>query len=169
MSKPIPSPSKLNESPSLKTLTLSIVNRILPIHPSVAWKPHYVVQARAAQSRACWKSNFSSGTRVKWAKYCIREEVMLEPLDRCRRDSTLFQFTTKRLRDFIDPNHLLLQIDAQFNFAELVAPLEANYCPDNGRPAVYPEVLVRALLISALYNITSLVTYTPAYDCCIVL
>ena len=28
---------------------------------------------------------------------------MLEPLDRCRRDSTLFQFTSKRLRDFIDP------------------------------------------------------------------
>ena len=33
---------------------------------------------------------------------------MLEPLDRCRRDSTLFQFTSKRLRDFIDPNHLLI-------------------------------------------------------------
>ena len=31
---------------------------------------------------------------------------MLEPLDRCRRDSTLFQFTTKRLRDFIDPDLL---------------------------------------------------------------
>ena len=28
---------------------------------------------------------------------------MLEPLDRCRRDSILFQFTTKQLRDFIDP------------------------------------------------------------------
>ncbi len=34
--------------------------------------------------------------------------MMLEPLDRCRRDSTLFQFTTKQLRDFIDPNHLLI-------------------------------------------------------------
>ena len=36
---------------------------------------------------------------------------MLEPPGRCRRDSTLFQFTTKQLRDFIDPNHLLIQID----------------------------------------------------------
>ena len=80
---------------------------------------------------------------------------MLEPLDRCRRDSTLFQFTTKRLRDFIDPNHLLVQIDERFDFIEVVEPLEANYCPDNGRPAIHPEVLVRALLISALYNITS--------------
>lgn len=80
---------------------------------------------------------------------------MLEPLDRYRRDSTLFQFTTKRLRDFIDPNHLLVEIDEKFDFAKLVEPLEGNYCADNGRPAIHPEVLVRALLISALYNITS--------------
>ena len=36
---------------------------------------------------------------------------MLEPLDRHRRDSALFQLTTKQLRDFIDPNHLPIQID----------------------------------------------------------
>lgn len=80
---------------------------------------------------------------------------MLEPLDRHSRDSTLFQFTTKRLRDFIDPNHLLIQIDKQFDFARLVKPLEDYYCRDNGRPAVHPEVLVRALLISSLYNVSS--------------
>jgi len=80
---------------------------------------------------------------------------MLEPLDRYRRDSTLFQFTSRRLRDFIDPNHVLLQIDEKFDFAKLVEPLEDSYCPDNGRPAIHPEVLVRALLLSALYNITS--------------
>ena len=28
---------------------------------------------------------------------------MLGPLDCCRRDSGLFHFTSKRLRDFIDP------------------------------------------------------------------
>ena len=33
---------------------------------------------------------------------------MIEPLDRSRRDSTLFQFTSRQLRDFIDPNHLLI-------------------------------------------------------------
>jgi transposase len=80
---------------------------------------------------------------------------MLEPLDRYRRDSTLFQFTTKRLRDFIDPAHLLIPIDEKVDFAKLVEPLESNYSVDNGRPAIHPEVLVRALLISALYNITS--------------
>ncbi len=34
---------------------------------------------------------------------------MLEPLDRCRKESTLFQFTSKRLREFINPNHLLIR------------------------------------------------------------
>ena len=46
---------------------------------------------------------------------------MLEPLDRCRRDSTLFQFATKQLRDFIDPDHLLIRIDEQMDFAKLTA------------------------------------------------
>ena len=44
---------------------------------------------------------------------------MLEPLDRCRRDSTLFQLTNKRLRDFVDLNHLLIQIDEHLDFANL--------------------------------------------------
>ena len=30
---------------------------------------------------------------------------MIEPLDHSCRDSTLLQFTSKQLRDFIDPNH----------------------------------------------------------------
>ena len=85
----------------------------------------------------------------------MRSEAMLDPLDRHSRDSTLFQFTTKRLRDFIDPNHLLIQIDEQFDFQKLVKPLEDYYCRDNGRPAIHPEVLVRALLISSLYNVSS--------------
>ena len=79
----------------------------------------------------------------------------IEPLDRSRRDSTLFQFTTKQLRDFIDPNHLLIRIDERLDFAKLVAPLEECYRPDFGRPAIHPEVMVRALLICSLYNIAS--------------
>lgn len=76
---------------------------------------------------------------------------MLDPLDRHSRDSTLFQFTIRRLRVFIDPKHLLIQIDKQFDFQKLVEPLEDYYCRDNGRPDIHPEVL----LISSLYNITS--------------
>ena len=80
---------------------------------------------------------------------------MLEPLGRFPRDSTLFQFTEKRLRDFIDPEHLLIRIDEQLDFAKLVARLENRYCRDQGRPAIHPEVVVRALLICSLYNIAS--------------
>ena len=69
--------------------------------------------------------------------------------------NTLFQFTTKCLRDFIDPRHLVIQIDEQSDFAKLVEPLEDYYCRDNGRPSVHPEVLVRALLIFSLYNVSS--------------
>ena len=54
---------------------------------------------------------------------------MLKPLDLHRRASTLFQFTTRRLRDFIDPDHLLIHIDEQFDFARPVAPLEERYYP----------------------------------------
>ena len=87
---------------------------------------------------------------------------MIEPLDRHRRDSTLFPFTTKQLRDFIDPNHLLIRIDEQPDFGKLVAPLEGYYCPDFGRPAIHPEVLVRTLLICSLYNISSCRRLCPA-------
>ena len=80
---------------------------------------------------------------------------MLGPLDCCRRNSTLFQFTKQRPRDFIDPEHLLIQIDERLDFGKLVAPLEARYCADFGRPAIHPEVMVRALLICSLYNIAS--------------
>ena len=59
------------------------------------------------------------------------------------------------LRDFIDPHHLLIQIDERFDFPRLAEPLEDYYCRDNGRPAIHPEVLLRDLLISSLYNITS--------------
>ena len=80
---------------------------------------------------------------------------MIERLDRSRRDSALFQFTTRQLRDFIDPNHLLIRIDEQLDFVRQVAPLEDCYCPDFGRPAIHPEVMVRALLTCPWYNIAS--------------
>ena len=51
---------------------------------------------------------------------------MTELLDRYSMDSRLFQFTTKRLRDFIDPNHLSIQIEEKFDFAKLVKPLKPS-------------------------------------------
>jgi transposase len=80
---------------------------------------------------------------------------MLRPIDRTRRDSPLYLGSARTLRDFIDPKHLLLKIDANFDFASLVEFLQERYSPHLGRPAIHPEVLIRALLLSAIYNITS--------------
>ncbi len=87
---------------------------------------------------------------------------MLEPLDRSRRDSTLFQFTTKRLRDLIDPNRPLIRTGEQPDFVKRAAPREERCCPDFGRPAIHPHVMVRALLICSLYNIASFRRLCPA-------
>ncbi len=75
--------------------------------------------------------------------------AMLEPLDRCRRDSTLLRFTSRRLRDFIVPNHLLIQIDEELDFAKLVAPWRSGIAPTSAAP----PSMVRALLICSVYNI----------------
>ena len=86
---------------------------------------------------------------------------MILAVDKTRRDSELFQFSPKPLRDYIAPNHILLKIDALFDFSYVVDLVKPYYCPDNGRGAIHPEVLLRALstltkrLIGCIYNITS--------------
>ena len=80
---------------------------------------------------------------------------MLKPIDRERRDGPLYPSSDRNLRGFIDPKHLLLKIDANFDFVILTEFIEAKYDPAVGRPAVHPEVLVRALLLDAIYNVGS--------------
>jgi IS5 family transposase len=79
---------------------------------------------------------------------------MLKPLDDTRRDGPLYPGSTKTLRDFIDPKHLL-KVDANFDFEALVEFIGDKYDPAIGRPAIHPEVLVRALLLDAIYDIGS--------------
>lgn len=67
----------------------------------------------------------------------------------------MFQFNTRQLRDFIDPNHRLIRFDEQLDFVRLVEPSEDCYCSTFGRLAIYPAVMVRALWICSLYNIAS--------------
>ena len=84
---------------------------------------------------------------------------MIFSIDRTRRDTTLFQFSAKPLRDFIDPNHVLLKIDETFDLEEFVKPLERYYCEDNGRPAIHPDVLAAEItenLQSALEQFNSI-------------
>jgi transposase len=77
---------------------------------------------------------------------------MLHPIDRSLRDGPLYPGSPRSLRDCIDPKHLLIRIDAAFDFAGLVAHLEDFYAPI-GRPGVHPEILLRALLLDAIYEI----------------
>ena len=48
----------------------------------------------------------------------------IKPLDSSRRGSTLFQFTTERLRHLIDPNHLLIRTHEA---GSLIACLRCGY------------------------------------------
>ena len=49
---------------------------------------------------------------LQWRVNQLRgDRGMLKPLDGCRRDSTLFQFTARRLRGFFDADHPLICID----------------------------------------------------------
>jgi len=80
---------------------------------------------------------------------------MILPLDKTRRDSELFQYSPKPLRAYIAPNHILLKIDELFDFSYVVDLVKPYYCPDNGRAAIHPEVLLRALLIGCIHNVAS--------------
>jgi transposase len=80
---------------------------------------------------------------------------MILPLDKTKRDSVLFQFSVKPLRAYIAPNHILLKIDELFDFSYVVDLVKPYYCPNNGRAAVHPEVLLRALLIGCIHNMAS--------------
>ncbi len=80
---------------------------------------------------------------------------MILPLDKTRRDSELFQYSAKPLRAYISPNHILLKIDEFFDFSYVVELVKPFYCVDNGRAAIHPEILLRALLIGCIHDITS--------------
>lgn len=80
---------------------------------------------------------------------------MLEPMDWLGRDSTLFRFTTRRLRSLVDPDPLPTRADQEFDSGRLMASLGDHYCPGNGRPAIHSDVMIRALLIRSPYNISS--------------
>jgi transposase len=80
---------------------------------------------------------------------------MLKPIDRARRDGPLYPGSPKTLADFIERKHLLRRIDANFDFAFLVEFLHEKYDSWIGRPAIHPEVVIRAFILLAVYNLPS--------------
>ena len=80
---------------------------------------------------------------------------MLRPLDRTRRDGPLYPGSSRTLRELLEPTHLLLQIEEAIDLAALAGDLESFYDRGRGRPAIHPEVVLRALLLAAFYQVPS--------------
>ncbi len=59
------------------------------------------------------------------------------------------------LEQLVPPDHLLRKVDAAIDFGFIRALTESLYCPDNGRPAIPPEQLFKALFVGYLFGIRS--------------
>ncbi len=59
------------------------------------------------------------------------------------------------LEQMIPENHLLRRIDRAVDFSFIHKLCEPLYCPDNGRPAIDPELLFRMIFIGYLYGVRS--------------
>jgi transposase len=59
------------------------------------------------------------------------------------------------LEELVPSNHLLRQIEAALDFSFIRERVRHLYCADNGRPALDPVLLFKALLIGYLFGIRS--------------
>ena len=59
-----------------------------------------------------------------------------------------------QMEDLVPQDHILRQIDTLVDFSFVRNTVKNCYCPDNGRPGVDPELVVRMLLIGYLYNLS---------------
>lgn len=59
------------------------------------------------------------------------------------------------IEDLVPKDHLLRKIDTYIDFSFINEMCKPYYCPDNGRPAIQPEILFRMLFIGYLYGIRS--------------
>jgi len=59
-----------------------------------------------------------------------------------------------KMEDLVPQDHILRQIDKLVDFSFVRDAVKDCYCPDNGRPGVDPELVVRILLIGYLNNLS---------------
>jgi len=59
-----------------------------------------------------------------------------------------------QMEDLVPQDHILRQIDKLVDCSFVRDTVKDCYCPDNGRPGVDPELVVRILLIGYLYNLS---------------
>lgn len=70
----------------------------------------------------------------------------------CPTQTTLEMVT---LDSLVPKDHLLRKIDAVIDFSFIHDRVQGLYCPDNGRPALDPTVMFKALFIGYLFGIRS--------------
>ena len=68
------------------------------------------------------------------------------------------------LEELVAEDHLLRKIDRAVDFSFIHDLCKDLYCPDNGRPAIEPELLFRMLFIGYLYGIKSEVKLAQAVN-----
>ena len=68
------------------------------------------------------------------------------------------------LEELVPQDHLLRKIDAAVDFGFIHDLCKDLYCPDNGRPAVEPELLFKMLFLGYLYGIPSEVKLAQAVN-----
>lgn len=60
------------------------------------------------------------------------------------------------LEALVPQDHLLRKIEQVMSYEWLYKRVEGYYCQENGRPATYPVVLIKMVLIQHLFGIPSL-------------
>lgn len=68
-------------------------------------------------------------------------------------EQTVIEMVT--LEGLVPADHLLRKIDAVIDFSFIPALVVELYCPDNGRPALDPVVMFKALFIGYLFGVRS--------------
>ena len=68
------------------------------------------------------------------------------------------------LEELVPEDHLLRKVEKAVDFSFIHDLCKDLYCPDNGRPAIEPELLFRMLFLGYLYGIKSEVKLAQAVN-----
>ncbi len=71
-----------------------------------------------------------------------------------KQEQTNPMFHYFQMEDLVPEDHILRQIDEAVDFSFIRDVVSDCYCPDNGRPGIDPELVVRMILIGYLYNLS---------------
>ncbi len=71
-----------------------------------------------------------------------------------KKEQTNPLFHYFQMEDVVPQDHILRQIDKVVDFSFVRDVVSDCYCPDNGRPGIDPELVVRMILIGYLYNLS---------------